>query len=40
MNDRIRSLMDEPASEQRAETYRSLLELWAEVSRDDMIKAA
>ncbi|MCX4615677.1 MULTISPECIES: hypothetical protein [Streptomyces] len=40
VNDRIRSLMDEPASTERAERYRRLLSLWTARSRDDVTKAA
>ncbi|MCX4458702.1 MULTISPECIES: hypothetical protein [Streptomyces] len=40
VNDRIRSLMDEPASTERAERYRRLLSLWTALSRDDVTKAA
>lgn len=32
VNDAIRRLMDEPADEDRAETYARLLVLWREVS--------
>lgn len=40
VNDRIRNLMDEPATSERAEKYRRLLSLWTALSRDDVTKAA
>jgi hypothetical protein len=40
INDRIRSLMDQPAGGQRSAAYADLLALWAEVTRDDVEQAA
>jgi len=40
VNDRIRNLMGQPASPSRAEEYRRLLDLWAELTRDDIEPAA
>ncbi|WP_405961317.1 hypothetical protein OG235_37285 [Streptomyces sp. NBC_00024] len=40
VNERIRRLMDEPAGDERTETYARLLVEWAEVSRDDVVQAA
>lgn len=40
VNDRIRSLMQEPASDERTEAYAQLLTEWADVTRDDIAQAA
>lgn len=40
VNESIRNLMDQPATPQRAEAYRRLLEVWADVSADDLAEAA
>lgn len=40
INARIRQLMDQPASEERAAEYQRLLVLWAEVTRRDVGQAA
>ncbi|MGW4731858.1 hypothetical protein ACWEQC_22290 [Streptomyces shenzhenensis] len=40
VNDRIRHLMGQPASPSRAEEYRRLLDLWAELTQDDVEPAA
>lgn len=40
VNDRIRSLMKEPASDERTAAYAQLLTEWADVTRDDIAQAA
>ncbi|MDX3069321.1 hypothetical protein PV518_45535 [Streptomyces sp. ND04-05B] len=40
VNDLIRSLMDQPADEQRSTAYAALLAQWAQVQRDDIAPAA
>ncbi|MFE3268092.1 hypothetical protein [Streptomyces sp. NPDC059215] len=40
VNDRSRQLMAKPATSARAEEYRELLSLWAEVSREEFERAA
>ncbi|MFE9129238.1 hypothetical protein ACFYOF_28115 [Streptomyces sp. NPDC007148] len=40
INERIRTLMDEPPTQERCDAYLRLLLLWAEVSDDDLTTAA
>ncbi|MBC9729239.1 hypothetical protein [Streptomyces sp. TRM68367] len=40
INDLIRSLMDQPTSEERTAAYAELLTQWANVSQDDVEPAA
>lgn len=40
INTDIRRLMNEPATEQRAAEYRRLLQLWTDVTREDVASAA